>query len=107
MTEEMEMTCFQIISSAGVAKSNYLLSIEEAKGGRFDEARAMIKEGDEMMVVAHEPHQKLLAWEAQGRTDIVCLLLIHAEDQMMSCELCRQFALEFIELYEKLGTSLS
>ena len=34
---------------------------------------------------------------------IVCLLLIHAEDQMMSCEVFKQMAVEFIELYEKLG----
>ena len=100
MTEEMEMICFQVISAAGGAKSNYISSIQAAKEGRFDDAREMIKQGDDMMVVAHEPHNKLLMWEAQGRTDIVCVLLIHAEDQMMSCEVFKQMAVELIDLYE-------
>lgn len=101
MTEEMELICFQVISAAGAAKSNYVAAIQSAKEGRFDEARTLIKDGDDMMVMAHEPHQKLLQWEAQGRTDILCVLLVHAEDQLMSCEVFRQVALEFIELYEK------
>ena len=31
MTEEMEMICFQVISSAGGAKSNYISAIQAAK----------------------------------------------------------------------------
>ena len=100
MTEEMEMICFQVISAAGGAKSNYISSIAAAKEGRYEDAREMIKQGDDMMVVAHEPHNKLLMWEAQGRSDIVCVLLIHAEDQMMSCEVFRQLAVELIDIYE-------
>ena len=103
MTEELELTLFQIITAAGGCKSNYISAIAAAKQGRFDEAREMIKQGDDMMVVAHEPHNKLLMWEAQGRTDIVCVLLIHAEDQMMSCEVFKQLAVEFIDLYENHG----
>ena len=100
MTEEMELICFQVISSAGGAKSNYISAIQAAKEGRFGEAREMIRNGDDMMVVAHEPHNKLLMWEAQGRTDILCVLLIHAEDQMMSCEVFKQLAVELIDLYQ-------
>ena len=44
MTEEMEMICFQVISSAGGAKSNYISAIQAAKEGRFDDARTMIKQ---------------------------------------------------------------
>lgn len=103
MTEEMELICFQIITAAGTAKSAYIQSIQIAKEGRFEEAREMMKSGDDAMVVAHEPHAKLLTWEAQGRDDILCVLLLHAEDQMMSCEVFKQMAEEFIFLYENKG----
>ena len=109
MTEELELTLFQIITAAGGSKSNYIGAIQEAKAGNFDVAEPLVKDGDAYQSQAHDPHAKLLAEEAQlmvagkNSADLVCLLLIHAEDQMMSCEVFKQMAVEFIELYEKLG----
>lgn len=109
MTEELELTLFQIITAAGGCKSNYIGAIQEAKAGNFDAARQLVADGDEFMNQAHDPHAKLLAQEAElavagkNSADLVCLLLIHAEDQMMSCEVFKQMALEFIELYEKIA----
>ena len=109
MTEELELTLFQIITAAGGSKSNYIGAIQVAKEGKFDEAEQLIKDGDEFLAQAHDPHAKLLAQEAQlavegkNSADMVCLLLIHAEDQMMSCEVFKQMAVEFIELYKKLA----
>ena len=109
MTEELELTLFQIITAAGGCKSNYIGAIQEAKNGNFDVAEALVKDGDAYQSQAHDPHAKLLAEEAQlmvagkNSADLVCLLLIHAEDQMMSCEVFKQMAVEFIDLYKKLA----
>ena len=109
MTEELELTLFQIITAAGGSKSNYIGAIQEAKAGNFDVAESLVKDGDNFMAQAHDPHAKLLAEEAQlmvagkNSADLVCLLLIHAEDQMMSCEVFKQMAVEFIDLYERLA----
>lgn len=101
MTEELELTLFQIITAAGGSKSNYIGAIQEAKAGNFEAAEQLVKDGDEFLSQAHDPHAKLLTMEAQGQDDLVCLLLIHAEDQMMSCEVFKQMAVEFIDLYKK------
>ena len=103
MTEELELTLFQIITAAGGCKSNYIGAIQEAKAGNIDVAKSLVKDGDAFLSQAHDPHASLLTMEAQGADDLVCLLLIHAEDQMMSCEVFKQMAVEFIELYEKLN----
>lgn len=106
MTEELELTLFQIITAAGGSKSNYIGAIQLAKEGKFDEAEQLVKDGDTFLSQAHDPHAKLLAQEAQlavegkNSSDLVCLLLIHAEDQMMSCEVFKQMAVEFIEIYK-------
>ena len=106
MTEELELTLFQIITAAGGCKSNYIGAIQLAKEGKVEEAKDLVKEGDQFLAQAHDPHAKLLAQEAQlavegkNSSDLVCLLLIHAEDQMMSCEVFKQMAVEFIDLYE-------
>ncbi|MBR2682397.1 MAG: PTS lactose/cellobiose transporter subunit IIA [Atopobiaceae bacterium] len=109
MTEELELTLFQIITAAGGSKSNYIGAIEEAKAGNIEAAKQMVLDGDEFQSQAHEPHAKLLTQEAQlsmegkNSADLVCLLLIHAEDQMMSCEVFKAMAEQFIAVYERLG----
>ena len=109
MTEELELTLFQIITAAGGSKSSYIAAIQEAKEGNFRDAWQFVSDGDAFQSQAHDPHAKLLTQEAQlamegkNSADLVCLLLIHAEDQMMSCEVFKQMAVEFIELYEKLN----
>ena len=61
-----------------------------------------MKEGEEQFVEGHRVHAQLIQQEAQeGATDIN-LLLIHAEDQMMSAELMKILAAEIIEIHQKI-----
>jgi PTS system cellobiose-specific IIA component len=101
--EGMELICFQIISTVGTARSLYIEAIHEAKVGHFDEARAMIKEGGDVFVEGHHSHMQLLQNEALGNKTEVGLLLIHAEDQLMSAEGFGILAEEFVDLYEQLS----
>ena len=40
--------------------------------------------------------------EASGEKNIVSLLILHAEDQLMSAEAFKTIALEFISVYQRL-----
>lgn len=44
---ELQMTCFEIISFVGTAKSMYINAVQKAKEGDFDAAEELIKQGDE------------------------------------------------------------
>ena len=46
--EGMEAVCFEIISTVGAAKSAYIGAIEKAKTGDYEEAAALIDQGNEM-----------------------------------------------------------
>ncbi len=101
--EGLELTAFQIISAVGTARSSYIEAIQKAKEGKFDEAEQLIKEGDEMFVEGHHAHAGLLEIEAnQGQGSAVSLIILHAEDQLMSAEGFKTIALEFIDLYKRL-----
>ncbi len=101
--EGLELTAFEIISAVGTARSSYIESIQKAKEGKFDEAEQLIKDGDEMFVAGHHAHAKLLQVEAeQGQGSAVSLIILHAEDQLMSAEGFKIIALEFIDLYKRL-----
>lgn len=103
MIENFEMICFQLITAAGGAKSNYIEAIQKAKEGLYDEAAELIKQGDEMMKQGHEPHTDLVQQEAAGKPVEMGLILTHAEDQMMSAEVFKVMAEEMIELYKKVN----
>lgn len=102
--EGLELTAFEIISAVGTARSTYIESIQKAKEGKFDEAQKMIEEGDEMFIQGHHAHAKLLQHEAEnGQGSAVSLIILHAEDQLMSAEGFKTIALEFIDLYKRLA----
>ena len=98
--EEMELICFQIISAVGTARSSYIEAIQEAKKGNFERAEELIKEGAEVFVQGHHAHFKLIQQEASGQAVIPTLMLMHAEDQLMSADSFKIIAEEFIEVYK-------
>ena len=83
--EKVSMTAMEIITYAGLAKSNYLMALKDYKAGKKDEAFKKIEEGSAEFAKAHEAQ--------------VCLLLVHAEDQLMGAESIRLLVEELIELY--------
>lgn len=101
--EGLELVSFQIIAAAGSARSSYVEALQAAKNGNFEEAEAMIKQGDADFVEAHHVHAELIQKFAGGEDPGANILLIHAEDQVMSAEVLKIMALEFIELYKKLA----
>ncbi len=90
--ENMELTCFQIISNAGMAKSSFIAAIRSAQNGNYEEAEKQMKEGSDSLINGHAVHAGLIQNEAAGTPTQLSLLLIHAEDQMMSAELTELMA---------------
>lgn len=98
----MELISFQIISSVGAAKSAYIEAMQLAKAGKIQEAKAKIKDGETLFVDGHRAHAKLVSQEASGEKVEIQLLLMHAEDQLMSSETIKIMAEEIIDLHQKL-----
>lgn len=103
MNEEMELACFQIITYVGTARSCFVNAIQSAKAGNFEEAEKLMKQGDDAFAQGHHGHADMITKEANGELPSAGLLLIHAEDQLMSAEGFRIIADEFITLYKKLS----
>lgn len=101
---EMELVCFQIISSVGMAKSAYIEAMNAAEKGDFDLAQTKIKEGEDVFVNGHTAHASLIQKEASGEGVVPTLLLMHAEDQLMSAETIKVMANEIIKLNQRLYT---
>lgn len=101
--EGNELILFNIIASVGSARSSYIEAIQCAKENKFDEADAKILEGDTMFQEGHKAHASLIAKEASGEAVEFSLLLVHAEDQLMSAEAFKILSQEFISVYQRIA----
>lgn len=100
---DLELISFQIISAVGTARSMYIEAIEEAKNGNINHAKELIKDGEKIFVEGHKAHADLIQCEASGDDKVaINLLLIHAEDQLMSAETFSIIAKQFVDLYENI-----
>lgn len=99
--EGTDLACFEIISSVGAARSCFIEAIDLAGEGRVDEARAKMAEGADCYAAGHAKHGELIQQEASGNHVAAGLLLIHAEDQLMSAETFQIVADKFIDLAER------
>ncbi|MDI9518624.1 MAG: PTS lactose/cellobiose transporter subunit IIA [Bacillota bacterium] len=102
--EKIELISFQIISTVGTARSMYIEAIQLAKEGKFEEARNKIIAGDDIFADGHRAHASLIQQEASGERVEFQLLLMHAEDQLISAEGFKIIASEFIDVYEKMAS---
>lgn len=102
MNEELMMSCFQIITYVGSARTCFINAIQSAKAGDFDGAAELLRQGDEAFVQGHTGHAELISQEAAGELPEIGLIIMHAEDQLMSAESFRIIAEEFIDMYRRL-----
>lgn len=99
----LEEVSFKIIAAVGTARSMYIQAIQEAKLGNVAKSNEMIESANDFFLEGHRAHATLIQAEANGEKTELSLLLMHAEDQMMSAEMMKIMALEFVELYSREG----
>ena len=87
--EELEMTCLQIITNAGEARSECMAAMVEARNEAFEEAKAHLDRAAELMKEAHHVHTELITMDAAGK--------------LMGTEITYALAGEMVELYRKLA----
>lgn len=98
----MEEVSFKIIASVGEAKSLIMSAIELASMEKFDEATEQLSKAKEKFVIAHHAHFEMIQEEANGKQIELGLLLIHAEDQLMTTSLLHELAVQMVEMYRKM-----
>ncbi len=100
--KDLELKSFEIISNVGSARSYYIEAIGYAKKYDFENADKSMKNGIDAFNAGHNVHSELVSKEASGEKTEFSLILMHAEDQLMSAEGFKIIATEFIDLYKKL-----
>ena len=99
----IELIAFEIISNVGMAKSLAIEALRDVRAGKYDEAEKKINESSEYLIKGHHAHTSLIQKEASGDKVEFSLIIMHAEDQMMSAETIKSLIEEMIEMFKQLN----
>ena len=101
--EQQVDIAFKIINQVAASKKTINDAIALAREGKIKEANDKVKQARNELGEAQRFHGDLVQKEAAGEKFNVTLLLMHAEDQMMTTENLIMIATEMIHMYEKIN----
>lgn len=105
--EENNLLVMNLIINAGDAKSSAMEAIYAAKKNDFTKAKEKIKEANEKINKAHNSQTDLLTEEANGNHTEISLLMIHAQDHLMTALTFLDLAKELIDVYQVMEDNLT
>ncbi len=100
MDEQSATISFGIIANAGDARSFAFEALAAAKEGKFDEAEELMQKSKDASTLAHKSQTDLLFAAMNGNAPDVDILLVHAQDHLMTSMLAQELIAELIELYK-------
>lgn len=96
-----EMLAMQLIAGAGDAKGYAFDAINCANEGNYEEAEKMLKEAENASLPAHKEQMGLIQAYASGEDVPMTILMVHAQDHLMSAELAQDLIRELLTLYKR------
>jgi len=100
-----ELEIFQIISNGGNAKSIAYDALKAAEEFEFDKAEQLIQQAEEELHLAHKTQTKLIQAEINGAPVEKSLLMIHAQDHLMTAISEQNLIKHMIKIIKKLAPS--
>lgn len=101
--EGMQEIAFRMIATIGEAKTKYILALRETKNGNDKElVNELLDEAAELTTKAHKEHYEVIQLEANGNSLPFSIMLMHAEDQLLTTETIKMLVNELIELYSRI-----
>lgn len=100
---DREESAMAIIASAGDAKGYAFEALTAAENGEFDKADALLKQAKETSTPAHKVQMDMIVDYANGDDKgEVDILMVHAQDHLMTSILAQELIEEIIKLCKKI-----
>ena len=100
MSEE-EQRILQLVIQGGDARCTAMEAIEAARAGKFAQAEVLLERISRTLARAHSAQTDMLQEELNREQGGVTLLMVHAQDHLMSAITVRDLAREIVELYRR------
>ena len=100
--DEQEQVVINLIVNSGSARSSAIEAIQYAKAGDIEKAEESLGNAKEAVNEAHHSQTEMIQAEIRGEKAPLSLLMVHAQDHLMTSILARELIEEMITLYKKL-----
>ncbi|EIT86369.1 phosphotransferase system [Fictibacillus macauensis ZFHKF-1] len=107
MNTKHEMDIFKIISHAGNARGMCFEALTAAEAFDFVTAEQLMNDSKEEMRLAHGTQTKLITAELNGEPAEQTLLLVHAQDHLMTAMSEQKLIEHMISIVKKLAPQAS
>ncbi|WP_214744957.1 PTS lactose/cellobiose transporter subunit IIA [Exiguobacterium sp. s189] len=101
--ETKDIEIFEIILHGGNARGFAFEALTEAENFNFDKAEDLLKKASEELNVAHKTQTKLIQAELNGTPSEKTLLMIHAQDHLMTAISEQKLIEHMIRIIKKLS----
>ena len=98
---EQELIALNLISNSGVARTKAFEALSKARKGEFNEAKSLLKEAEESSLLAHKAQTELLQAEVNGEKLDYSIIMVHAQDHLMTSMLAKELIEEMVKMYEE------
>ncbi|MET3196707.1 PTS lactose/cellobiose transporter subunit IIA [Bacillus sp. OAE603] len=102
--EELYNLSFQLILHSGNARSFAMEAIYDAKDLHFELAQEKLSEAEREFSQAHHFQTQLIQAEAGGEDFDIPIILIHAQDHLMTAMTLKDLAREIVDLRKDMNS---
>ncbi len=98
---DMESTVMELIINAGEARSYAMQALRAAKQGNWDQVDEQLTEASAASKRAHDVQTMLIGMDEGCGKIPVNLVMVHAQDHIMTSMLAREMIEELIEIHRQ------
>ncbi|WP_159084712.1 PTS lactose/cellobiose transporter subunit IIA [Dongshaea marina] len=100
---DLEETVMGLIVNAGIARSLAFEALQAAKQQKWQQAEQKMGEADTAFREAHRVQTQLIEQDEGTGQIPMTLILVHAQDHLMTGMLLKEMVTEMIELHQKIA----
>ena len=91
-----------LIAYSGEARTHAFEALKCARKNDFVQAKELMESAEKSSLKAHQAQTSLLVSEANGNAVNLNVLLVHAQDHLMTSMTLKSLAVEIIDIHEEL-----
>jgi len=101
--QQLQAAAFRIILSSGEGRALTQESFGLMRQGEFEAAEKKLDAANETFVQAHQAQTDFIQAFASGEEITMDILMVHAQDHLMTGMAMREVAIEMMELYKRIN----
>ena len=100
---ETQLVAFNIILHSGSARSSIHEAFTLMRDAKFEESEQKLEEAETELVLAHQSQTELLQEFSRGTEIEIQIIMVHAQDHLMTTMTLKEVALEMKHLYQRVS----